>query len=124
MAMLQALQQVLIDATREDERTVEIEIDQLYLVCYALDIALRTYRTLVPRDKQFQRAENAIPYVGDLWKTRYRIEKEELEDSFDLDAAEKRWMNVLKTFMETSAEHLVQFTDVSHSLYHDILIST
>ncbi|EFN60589.1 hypothetical protein EAG_03760 [Camponotus floridanus] len=124
IAMLQALQQVLIDATMENERTVEIEIDQLYLVCYTLDIALRTYRTLVSRDKQFQRAENAILYVGDLWKMRYRVENEELEDHFDLDATEKRWMNVLKTFTETSVKHLIQFTNVSYSLYHDILIST
>lgn len=122
--MLQTLQQVLIDATMGIERTVEIEIDQLYLVCYTLDIALRTYRTLVPKDKQFQRAENAILYVGDLWKMRYRVENEELEASFDLDATEKRWMNVLKTFTETSVKHLVQFTNVSYSLYHDILIST
>lgn len=123
--MLRALQQMLIDAANGIERAVQIEIDQLHLVCYTLDIALRTYRTLVPRDKRSQRAENAIPYVGDLWKVRYRVENVELEDiSFDLDATEKQWISVLKTFTETSVKHLVQFTDVSYSLYHDILIST
>lgn len=121
--MLKALQQVIIDAAIENERNVGIEIDQLHLVCYTLDIALRTYRTLVPRNEQFQRAENAIPYVGDLWKMRYRVENEELEDSVDLeiDVTEKRWINALKTFTETSVKHLIQFANVSYSLYHDIL---
>lgn len=123
--MLKALQQVLIDAANGIERTVEIEINQLHMVCYTLDVVLRTYRTLAPRNKRSQRAENTIPYVGDLWKTRYRVENEKLEDiSFDLDATEKQWISALKTFSETSVKHLEQFTDVSYSLYHDILIST
>ncbi|KAM0731607.1 hypothetical protein ACS0PU_001149 [Formica fusca] len=121
--MLETLQYVLINAANENERTTEIEINQLHLVSYALDMALRTYRILVPRDKKSQSAENAIPYVADLWKMRYRIENEKLEDtSFDLDATEKKWINVLQKFTVVSVKHLVQFTDISFSLYH-ILIS-
>ncbi|XP_070165741.1 putative leucine-rich repeat-containing protein DDB_G0290503 [Polyergus mexicanus] len=122
--MLETLQYVLINAANENGRTTEIEINQLHLVSYALDMALRTYRILVPRDKKSQSAENAIPYVADLWKMRYRIENEKLEDtSFDLDATEKKWINVFQKFTVASVKHLVQFTDISFSLYH-ILIST
>lgn len=122
LTMLGTLQDVLIKAENENERTTEIEINQLHLVSYALDMTLRTYRILVPRDKKSQ---CAIPYIGNRWKMRYRIENKKLEDaSFDLDvdATEKKWIDVLQKFTVASVKHLIQFSDISFSLYH-ILIS-
>ncbi|KAL6447425.1 hypothetical protein ACFW04_001554 [Cataglyphis niger] len=122
LTMLGTLQDVLIKAENENERTTEIEINQLHLVSYALDMTLRTYRILVPRDKNSQ---CAISYIGNRWKMRYRIENKKLEDtSFDLDvdATEKKWIDVLQKFTVASVKHLIQFSDISFSLYH-ILIS-
>lgn len=110
----------MIVALNDNERIAEIDINQLYLVSYALDNALRKYRIFVPRNKK--PVQDAIPYVGDLWKMRY-TENETVEySSFDLDAIEKKWINVLQEFTVTSVKHLIEFTDVSFSLYH-ILIS-
>ncbi|XP_050464186.1 uncharacterized protein LOC126858150 [Cataglyphis hispanica] len=123
LTILGTLQDVLIKAENENERTTEIEINQLHLISYALDMTLRTYRILVPRNKNSQ---CAISYIGNRWKMRYRIEnKMKLEDtSFDLDVdvTEKKWIDVLQKFTVVSVKHLIQFSDISFSLYH-ILIS-
>lgn len=120
--MLETLQSALIDAENRNEKR-PAEINKLHLVFYALDIALRTYCVLVPRDNKSQPAKTATPYISDLWKMRYREENEKLEDvSFDPDA-EKQWINILKKFMVVSTKHYImaQFADVSFSLYHTLI---
>lgn len=121
--MVESLQSVLIDTMNGNEIRV-IETNQLHLVFYALDIALRRYRVLVPRKKNPQFMKTTIPCIADLWKMRYKKNEEFEELSFDLDATEKQWINVLQKFTVLSVKHFImaQFADVSFSLYN-ILIS-
>lgn len=103
------------------QKTTYIIINQLHLVFYALNIVLQKYRTIIPNDQRSRSAEKIIPHVADLWKIHY-IHKELEYTDLDLDAAEKRWLNVLENSAIVFTKHFVQFAEKSLSLVH-LLIS-
>ncbi|XP_029165991.1 uncharacterized protein LOC114936836 [Nylanderia fulva] len=125
IAMLESVQSVLLNTMNRNEIRI-METNQLHLIFYAFDIALRKYCELVPRDKksQFQLVKTAIPCIEDRWKIHYK-KKNKFEDvDFDLDAIEKQWLNVLQKFTVVSVKHSIMapFANVSFLLYN-ILIS-
>lgn len=103
------------------EKNTYVMINQLHLIFYALNIALRKYRTIIPNDQRSRTAEKLIPHVADLWKIHY-IDKELEYTDLNLDVAEKRWLNALENSAIVFTKHFVQFAEKSFSLIH-VLIS-
>ncbi|XP_032666454.1 uncharacterized protein LOC116841970 [Odontomachus brunneus] len=96
----------MLSQETEIRRDIRGTVNQLHFVFYALNIALRKYRAIVPNDGKA--AEISISQVADLWKTRY-IDEKLRHAKLNVNDVEERWRIVLEDLTVASTEDFIQF---------------
>ncbi|XP_014472120.1 PREDICTED: uncharacterized protein LOC106743097 [Dinoponera quadriceps] len=117
--LIARLKPFLVALSRDTKTRLRHATVQLHLVFYALNIALRKYRTVVPNARRTGE-EIAIPHVTDLWKTRY-IDEELEYARLNVNDAEKRWRAALEDCASAFTPRFVRFAEKSLSLAHTLI---